>query len=139
MAKYILLIVSVAITAMQAYGCVPIGDPCTKNGEKCCASTNIDKPDSYCYGGDNSVVFYREYECRECDSDSCYDYIPEMNWYIQIAGVAVITGTAVQFVIGMILEFFKQAGVLPKPKYIPTESDQLFVFALPESDSKIFN
>ena len=138
MIHYISLLVSIAFIATQAHGCIPIGDPCIKNGEACCASTNVDKPNSYCYG-DNAVVFFRHYTCRECDSDSCYDNIPEINWYIQITGVALITSTAVQFLIGMILEFLKQAGVLPKPKYIPSEPDQLFVFTIPDNDFKEFN
>ena len=45
MIHYILLLVSIVFTAKEAYGCLPIEDSCIKNGEACCESTSVDKPD----------------------------------------------------------------------------------------------
>ena len=128
--KYIILVFA-ALIAQQASGCIAIGTSCSKSGEACCASTDAAKPIAYCYG-EGSNIFTRSYTCTECNSGSCYDEISEPVWYSMIGMSALLSGTSLIFVVGMVLEFMKRLGVIPKPKIerYPIEEESSELLAL---------
>ena len=112
------LVAILALISMlsHAQDCVAIGTTCRKNGDACCASTNVEVTSTACVGNSDFIVL-RQYTCQECTAANnyCFDSVPIGESTVFLIATALVLMMIFYAVVVFAVEVLKANGTLPEP------------------------